>query len=64
MTAHEIIHSVYHDKEKGVILKLDYEKAYDEVNWEFLLDILRKSFGDRWIGWIKLILEAALWEFR
>jgi len=33
---------------------LDYEKAYDKVNREFLLEILSKrNFGDRWIGWIK-----------
>jgi hypothetical protein len=46
-----IVHSVHKSKEPGVILKLDYEKAYDKVNIEFLLEILRdRGFGDRWIG--------------
>jgi hypothetical protein len=30
------------------VLKLDYEKAYDKVNWQFLIEILEKRrFGDR-----------------
>jgi hypothetical protein len=46
-----IVHSVHKSKEPGVILKLDYEKAYDKINIEFLLEILRgRGFGDRWIG--------------
>jgi hypothetical protein len=30
------------------VLKLDYEKAYDKVNWQFFIEILEKrGFGDR-----------------
>jgi hypothetical protein len=40
------------------VLKLDYEKAYHKVNWDFLLDVLEKrGFGGRWIWWIKSILH-------
>jgi hypothetical protein len=54
ITAHEVIHSVHQRNQKGFILKLDYEKVYDKVNWEFLLDILAKrDFGGKWIRWIK-----------
>ncbi|MDP0908040.1 reverse transcriptase domain-containing protein, partial [Klebsiella pneumoniae] len=31
VAAHEIIHEV-EKKEEGIILKIDYEKAYDKVN--------------------------------
>jgi hypothetical protein len=41
-TAHEIIHSVHKSKQQCFILKLDYEKAYDKVNWNFLLEVLEK----------------------
>jgi hypothetical protein len=40
--AHEIIHDVAHSEQSGFIFKLDYEKAYDRVNREFLFEMLRK----------------------
>jgi hypothetical protein len=40
------------------VLKLDYEKTYDKVNWEFLLEVLEKrGFGEKWIGWIRNVLH-------
>lgn len=42
VTTHEVVHSVFQGKQKGCVLKLDYEKAYDKVNWYFLLYILEK----------------------
>jgi hypothetical protein len=48
---HEIVHSIHKAKNPGVIIKLDYEKAYDRVNLDFLLEILEsRGFSERWIG--------------
>jgi hypothetical protein len=38
--AHDIIHRVVRNKENGMILKLDYKKAYDSVSWQFLEEML------------------------
>jgi hypothetical protein len=35
VTAHEIIHDIHRHNESGIILKLDYEKAYDRVSLGF-----------------------------
>jgi hypothetical protein len=49
--AHEIIHRAVKKNEKGVILKLDYEKAYDRVRWHFLEEMLvTRGFGSKWIA--------------
>jgi retron-type reverse transcriptase len=43
-------------KQKGIVLKLDYEKSFDKVNIDFLLDILKKrGFRPKVISWIKAI---------
>jgi hypothetical protein len=42
MTLHEILHDVKHNKSDGVILKLDFEEAYDKISWDFLFEMLRQ----------------------
>jgi len=35
VAAHKIIHDIHRNKE-SIILKLDYEKAYDRISWDFI----------------------------
>jgi exonuclease III len=51
---HETIHELHRNKLDGVLLKLDFEKAYDKVNWDFLQQALRmKGFDPKWCQWIQ-----------
>jgi hypothetical protein len=46
---HEIVHELHGKKLNGVILKIDFEKAYDKVKWSFLQQTLRmKGFSPEW----------------
>jgi hypothetical protein len=43
---HETIHDLHKKKQDGVILKLDFEKAYDKIEWPFIQQVLRiKGFS-------------------
>jgi hypothetical protein len=49
----EILHEVKRKKQSGVVLKIDFEKAYDKVNWHFLRYMMdKKSFGSTWCDWV------------
>jgi len=51
---HETIHELHRKKKSGIILKLDFEKAYDKVKWPFLQQALRmKGFAPKWSAWIE-----------
>jgi hypothetical protein len=55
---HETIHELKRKKQSGVILKLDFEKAYDKVSWSFLQQALRmKGFSQTWCTWIEKIVS-------
>lgn len=56
VTAHEIVHSVHSSGRHGFVFKIDYEKAYDRVNLDFLFELLAlRGFGGRWLAWIKSV---------
>jgi hypothetical protein len=43
-----------------MLLKLNISKAFDTVDWPFLLELLRAwGFGRRWRDWISLLLSTA-----
>jgi hypothetical protein len=40
-------------------LKLDFEKAYDKVNWDFLfLSLQNRGFGNKWMMWMHMVVEG------
>jgi hypothetical protein len=56
---HEVIHELSSKKQSGIILKLDFEKAYDKVHWDFLEEVLiLKEFPGRWSEWIKQVAQG------
>nr|GEZ48855.1 RNA-directed DNA polymerase, eukaryota [Tanacetum cinerariifolium] len=47
-------------KKQSLIFKVDFEKAYDSVRWDFLDDVLKKyGFGNKWCDWIQTCLKSS-----
>lgn len=45
-------------------LIIDFMKAFDTIEWSFLLRILESfGFNDVFVGWIKSILQSAYLSF-
>ena len=59
MSLHEILHDTKVRKKEGLVLKLDFEKAYDKINWKFLMDCLKqRGFGAKWCAWIWQVMTS------
>jgi Reverse transcriptase (RNA-dependent DNA polymerase) len=55
--AHDILHQVHLSKEPDILLKVDFQKPFDYVNWNYLITCFRHmSFSQKWISWIQKIL--------
>nr|GEY86813.1 RNA-directed DNA polymerase, eukaryota [Tanacetum cinerariifolium] len=52
---------IHNEEEKHtLIFKVDFEKAYDSVRWDFLDDVLNKfGFGEKWRTWIQSCLRSS-----
>ncbi|XP_057513881.1 uncharacterized protein LOC130795689 [Actinidia eriantha] len=53
--AQEMIHTIKRlkGKRKGMVIKVDLEKAYDKVNWSFLEHVLKDiGFSRKWVSLI------------
>ncbi|KAL5558341.1 hypothetical protein UlMin_034552 [Ulmus minor] len=58
----EVIHSM--KKKKGTLgwmaLKIDLEKAYDRVSWQFIKKVLTTfGFDPRWVRWVSTCISSA-----
>lgn len=69
LVAHEAFHFLNRKKqgkESFMAVKLDFNKAYDMVEWDFLEAVMKKmGFADQWInwvmeGWIFVIIELSM----
>jgi hypothetical protein len=56
---HETIHEMHRKKQDGVILKIDFEKAYNKINWSFVQQTLRmKDFYPTWCKWMASFMKG------
>uniref|UniRef100_A0A2N9EXD0 Reverse transcriptase domain-containing protein n=1 Tax=Fagus sylvatica TaxID=28930 RepID=A0A2N9EXD0_FAGSY len=59
LIASECVDSRVRDGTPGVLCKLDLEKAYDHVNWDFLLALLHRcGFPETWRKWIYFCIST------
>jgi mannosylglycoprotein endo-beta-mannosidase len=55
-----IARKLHHLKTDAILLKLDITKAFDTVDWAFLLDVLTNlGFGRHWISMVYGLLGTA-----
>ncbi|KAJ0641962.1 putative RNA-directed DNA polymerase [Helianthus annuus] len=56
----EVIPWLKKKKQEGMILKVDIEKAYDSLSWEFLNSMLcQMNFPAKWRRWVMSIVSSA-----
>jgi hypothetical protein len=57
LSLHDILHDSRVKEKDGIILKLDFEKAYDKISWSFLLEALKqRGFNDSCCKWIEKVV--------
>ena len=51
LIANEIVDEKRRSGEEGVVFKIDFEKAYDHVKWDHMLE--KKGFSSKWRIWMR-----------
>jgi hypothetical protein len=55
---HETLHYMHRRKKAGGLFKVDFEKAYDKINWDFMFSVLdMKGFPELFVKWTKDVVN-------
>eukprot|EP00253_Pinus_taeda_P017086 PITA_17086 len=58
--ANEVVHSLITNKQAGMIIQLDTEKAYDKLSWTYIRAVLKAyGFDYNWIKWAMALVTTA-----
>ena len=60
LIANEVVHWLKMKKKQGVLLKLDFQKAFDTIDWDSLIYVLEAmGFGSKWRNWVYKCISSA-----
>ena len=60
LIANKAVHWMKKSKKKAIMLKLDFQKAYNIVKWSFVDNVLEAmGFGSKWRRWISGCVSSA-----
>ena len=55
----EAIHSIQKNGDKGMLVKIDLENAFDRVSHPFLFQVMRRfGFASEFISWVKACISS------
>lgn len=58
VSLHETLHEIHRSKASAVMFKVDFEKAYDKLDKNFLFQVLAmKGFPEQYIDWVKKVVN-------
>ena len=59
LMANECVDSRTRSNAPEILCKLDMQKAYDHLKWQYLWETLdRRGFGGRWLRWMKFCIQT------
>ena len=59
LIVNEVLDEKRRSREEEIVFKIDFEKAYDPVDWGFLDHVLeRKGFSPKWRSWMRGCLSS------
>ncbi|GKB13721.1 cysteine-rich receptor-like protein kinase, partial [Tanacetum coccineum] len=60
LIANETVNFLKQKKNKCLMFKVDFEKAYDSLNWEYLMDVMKSiGFVNKWRRGIEVCMKSA-----
>jgi Reverse transcriptase (RNA-dependent DNA polymerase) len=60
LSTRELLCHLVKNKISSIFMKIDFQKAFDSISWDFLLEVLRvRGFPPLWIVWMRSLLISS-----
>ena len=61
--SHEVVHSLISNRQAGMIIQLDLEKAYDKLSWAYIRKVLiAYGFDHNWVRWVMALVTTSIFS--